>query len=178
MLWTCSALRPWKTPGAALAMEPATGNGIHTDAQANAILAGCYAQQGNHLQALQHADAALEIASKQPVPKQRPGDPLPCQGLAPGRPGRRHVARGPVLRTGHVPFLHGHGVFRGGRLRSAHQELRGRPGNPRHFLWGHPDHGRRGAPMPVVAVAPSPAFSSVTTPHAPAPRPPPSGSRR
>ena len=25
-------------------------------------LAGCYAQQGNHLQALQHADAALEIA--------------------------------------------------------------------------------------------------------------------
>ena len=49
---------------AALAMEPATGDGIHTDAQANAILAGCYAQQGNHLQALQHADAALEIASK------------------------------------------------------------------------------------------------------------------
>ena len=49
---------------AALAMEPATGDGIHTDAQANAILAGCYPQQGNHLQALQHADAALEIASK------------------------------------------------------------------------------------------------------------------
>ena len=49
---------------AALAMEPATGDGIHTDVRANAILSSCYTQQGNYLQALQHADAALEIAGK------------------------------------------------------------------------------------------------------------------
>ena len=45
---------------AALTMEPDTGEGVHTDAEANYILAGCYAQQGKYLLALQHAEAALE----------------------------------------------------------------------------------------------------------------------
>ena len=49
---------------AALTMEPVTGNGIHTDVQANAILAVCYTQQGDYLRALQHADAALEITGE------------------------------------------------------------------------------------------------------------------
>ena len=49
---------------AALTMERITGDGYHTDAEANHILASCYAQQGDYLLALQHAEAALEIAEE------------------------------------------------------------------------------------------------------------------
>ena len=49
---------------AALTMEPITGDGYHTDAEANTILASCYAQQGDYLSALQHTDASLEIAEE------------------------------------------------------------------------------------------------------------------
>ena len=48
---------------AALAMEPKKAHGIHTDVEANFILASCYAQNGNYLSALQHAEATLEMAS-------------------------------------------------------------------------------------------------------------------
>ena len=49
---------------AALSMEPDVGEEIHTDAEANYILASCYAQQDEHLLALQHAEAALEVAKE------------------------------------------------------------------------------------------------------------------
>ena len=55
----------------ALAMEPATGEGSHTDIEANIILVGCYIQQGNHLSALQHADAAYALATKHNVRAER-----------------------------------------------------------------------------------------------------------
>ena len=47
---------------AALAMEPQSATGIHTDAEANYILASCYAYNGQHLLALQHAEVALGIS--------------------------------------------------------------------------------------------------------------------
>ena len=47
---------------AALAMEATNENRFNSDVQANSILAGCYGQQGKYLLALQHADAALQIA--------------------------------------------------------------------------------------------------------------------
>lgn len=47
---------------AALAMEPEKATGLHTDAEANQILANCYAVQGEHLLALQHAEVSLSIA--------------------------------------------------------------------------------------------------------------------
>ena len=46
----------------ALEMEPQSTIGIHTDAEANYILASCYAYEGNYLQALQHAEAASQIS--------------------------------------------------------------------------------------------------------------------
>ena len=49
---------------AALTMEPDAGEGIHTDAEANYILAICYAQQSDYLLALQHAEIAPEIAEE------------------------------------------------------------------------------------------------------------------
>lgn len=48
---------------AALAKEPATGEGFSTDAEANTILAFCYYEQSKYLQALQHADAGIKIAN-------------------------------------------------------------------------------------------------------------------
>ena len=53
---------------AALAMEPVIGDRIHTDAQANDIPANCLAHQGSYIQALQHAEAAVEIAEKHGYP--------------------------------------------------------------------------------------------------------------
>ena len=50
---------------AALAMEPHGGSGIHTDAEANSILANCYAYDGRYLLALQHAEAGLKISIEQ-----------------------------------------------------------------------------------------------------------------
>ena len=50
---------------AALGMEPQGGAGIHTDAEANYILASCYAYDGQYLLALQHAEAGLSISIKQ-----------------------------------------------------------------------------------------------------------------
>ena len=47
---------------AALAMEPQSTTGIHSDAEANYILASCYAYDGQHLLALQHAVVALGIS--------------------------------------------------------------------------------------------------------------------
>ena len=52
-----------KDAKAALTMEPQEEEGFHTDVQANDILASCYAQQGEYLLALQHAEATLEIAN-------------------------------------------------------------------------------------------------------------------
>ena len=49
---------------AALTMEPDAGEGINTDAEANYILAICYAQQEKYLLALQHAEATLETAKE------------------------------------------------------------------------------------------------------------------
>ena len=46
-------------------MEPQSGNGIHTDAEANYILASCYAYDGQFLLALQHAEAGLSISIEQ-----------------------------------------------------------------------------------------------------------------
>ena len=48
---------------AALAKEPATGEGFSTDAEANLVLASCYYEQSKYLQALQHADASIKIAN-------------------------------------------------------------------------------------------------------------------
>ena len=50
---------------AALAMGPESGTGIHTDAEANYILASCYAYDGRYLLALQHAEAGLSISIEQ-----------------------------------------------------------------------------------------------------------------
>ena len=47
---------------AALAMEPESADGIHTDAEANYILGSCYATDGQHLLALQHLEASVEIS--------------------------------------------------------------------------------------------------------------------
>ena len=47
---------------AALAMEPQSVMGLHTDAEANYILGNCLAYDGEYLLALQHAEAALEIS--------------------------------------------------------------------------------------------------------------------
>ena len=52
----------------ALAMEPAAEEGFHSDAEANVILASCYAQGDEHLLALQHIEAALEIAEENGYP--------------------------------------------------------------------------------------------------------------
>lgn len=48
----------------ALAMAPAQDEGYHTDVEANTILATCYMLQDENLLALQHADAALTLASE------------------------------------------------------------------------------------------------------------------
>ena len=50
---------------AALAMEPESGAGFHTDAEANYILASCHAYDGQFLLALQHAEAGLSISVEQ-----------------------------------------------------------------------------------------------------------------
>ena len=50
---------------AALAMEPESGTGFHTDAEANYILASCHAYDGQLLLALQHAEAGLSISVEQ-----------------------------------------------------------------------------------------------------------------
>ena len=46
----------------ALEMEPRSAAGFHTDAEANYILASCYAYEGKYLQALQHTEASLQIS--------------------------------------------------------------------------------------------------------------------
>ena len=48
---------------AALAMEPASGDNLHTDAEANYVLGSCYAYDGQFFLALQHAEASLEIST-------------------------------------------------------------------------------------------------------------------
>ena len=52
----------------ALSMKPASGSGIHTDVEANIVLASCLFDEGNHLLALQHADAAIDIATEHQYP--------------------------------------------------------------------------------------------------------------
>ena len=56
---------------AALAMEPAIGDGSHTDVEANLILSQCYVEQGDNLAALQHADAAYALATEHNVRTER-----------------------------------------------------------------------------------------------------------
>ena len=46
----------------ALTLEPMSTTGLHTDVEANAVLASCYAYAGDTLAALQHIDAAIVIA--------------------------------------------------------------------------------------------------------------------
>ena len=46
----------------ALALEPQLAGGYHSDAESNAVLASCYFAQGDLLLALQHIEAAIEIA--------------------------------------------------------------------------------------------------------------------
>ena len=46
----------------ALALEPVVDPGWHSDAEANVVLADCYAMTGERLMALQHAEAAIRIA--------------------------------------------------------------------------------------------------------------------
>ena len=53
---------------AALAFEPTTGGKLHTDVEANKILAQCYLRGGKYLAALQHADAAYIIATDHNYP--------------------------------------------------------------------------------------------------------------
>ena len=48
----------------ALTMEPEVGQGFHTDADSNWMLALCYQEQGNFQLALQHADVGLAIANE------------------------------------------------------------------------------------------------------------------
>ena len=55
---------------AALTMEPIKEDEFHTDSEANIILAGCYAQKGDYLIALQHTDASLEIAKENHYPSE------------------------------------------------------------------------------------------------------------
>ena len=49
----------------ALAMEPEKGDGIHTDVEANLILAICNYRQGQYMIALQHAESAIGIATRE-----------------------------------------------------------------------------------------------------------------
>ena len=46
----------------ALALEPQLAEGYHSDAESNNVLANCYFAQGDLLLALQHIEAAIEIA--------------------------------------------------------------------------------------------------------------------
>ena len=55
----------------ALTMEPASSDGFHTDIEANIILTRCYTEQGDHLAALQHADAAHALAIEHNVRAER-----------------------------------------------------------------------------------------------------------
>ena len=48
----------------ALTMAPAHNEGYHTDVEANIVLATCYLLQDDNLLALQHADAALTLATE------------------------------------------------------------------------------------------------------------------
>ena len=52
---------------AAFAMEPAGGEGFHTDVSANIILSACYMEQGDYLSALQHADAAYALSAEHDI---------------------------------------------------------------------------------------------------------------
>ena len=54
---------------AALTMDPKKGDGFHTGVEANFILASCHVQNGNHLPALQHAEATLEMADTHGYPE-------------------------------------------------------------------------------------------------------------
>ena len=54
----------------ALTMEPESAQGIHTDVEANYILATCYHQaEGNHQLALQHMEASIAIATEHQYPQ-------------------------------------------------------------------------------------------------------------
>lgn len=55
----------------ALALEPVSTDGYHTDIEANIILAGCYAQEGNYLIALQHTNAAYSLATEHNIRAER-----------------------------------------------------------------------------------------------------------
>ena len=52
----------------ALALEPASGPGSHTDVEANTILYLCYFIDDNMTAALQHVDAALSLAEEHSYP--------------------------------------------------------------------------------------------------------------
>ena len=54
---------------AALTMDPKKEDGFHTGVEPNFILASCHAQNGNHLPALQHAEATLEMARTHGYPE-------------------------------------------------------------------------------------------------------------
>ena len=71
-----------KDAKAALAMEPAKAQGVHTDIEANIILSRCYMEQGDHLAALQHADAAYALAVEHRVRPERVEEILQDQETA------------------------------------------------------------------------------------------------
>ena len=52
----------------ALSMEGEGRAGFHTDAEANSLLASCYAYQSNWSAALQHAEAAIATAREHQYP--------------------------------------------------------------------------------------------------------------
>ena len=54
---------------AALTMDPKKEDGFHTGVEANFILAICHVQNGNHLAAIQHAEATLEMARTHGYPE-------------------------------------------------------------------------------------------------------------
>ena len=63
-LGTSKCIQAIEDAKAALRMEPIMEDGFHTDVEANYILTSCYAHQGKHLLALQHAEATLETAKE------------------------------------------------------------------------------------------------------------------
>ena len=132
-------------------MEPTTGAAFHSDVQANAILAGCYAQQEDYLPALQHADAALEIAGKH----RYRGSDLETLSLA--RDFLQDVLDGEMwpedllFQPAMSHSIRGMQLFEEGDFERGHRELRGREGDPLGPIRGHPDHDRRVPRRPGAA---------------------------
>ena len=55
---------------AVLALEPMSIPGLHTDVEANTVLASCYAYDGHTSAALQHIDAAIVIVEEEGYPEE------------------------------------------------------------------------------------------------------------